>query len=75
MTATEEADHLTSSTASGDHIASESLQEKGNDVVVDNATGQPEYATGFRLAIIMSTVFLSTLLAALDIVSPFPTYP
>nr|E1ACQ6.1 RecName: Full=Efflux pump notK; AltName: Full=Notoamide biosynthesis cluster protein K [Aspergillus sp. MF297-2]ADM34144.1 efflux pump [Aspergillus sp. MF297-2] len=28
---------------------------------------EPEYATGFRLAAIMSTIFLSTLLAALDI--------
>lgn len=30
---------------------------------------QPEYATGFRLAAIMITIFLGTLLAAIDIVS------
>lgn len=36
---------------------------------------EPEYATGFRLAAIMGTIFLSTLLAALDIVSPlFPNF-
>ncbi|KAL6238454.1 hypothetical protein BDW75DRAFT_247213 [Aspergillus navahoensis] len=35
-------------------------QEKQDDVV-------PEYATGFRLSAIMGTIFLGTLLAALDI--------
>jgi hypothetical protein len=33
------------------------------------ADPEPEYAEGFRLAAVMGTIFLSTLLAALDIVS------
>lgn len=33
------------------------------------ANDEPKYATGFRLSMIMSTIFLATLLAALDIVS------
>ncbi|GAQ11442.1 putative HC-toxin efflux carrier TOXA [Aspergillus lentulus] len=33
----------------------------------DGAAPEPEYAEGFRLAAVMGTIFLSTLLAALDI--------
>jgi hypothetical protein len=42
-----------------------SLQEKKDSVAGDD----PEYATGLRLATIMSTILACTLLAALDIVS------
>lgn len=43
-----------------------SLQEKKKNSV---AGDDPEYATGLRLATIMSTILACTLLAALDIVS------
>ena len=36
------------------------------------AQEEPDYATGFRLSMIMTTLFLATLLAALDIVSLSP---
>lgn len=42
-------------------------QEKKD--VDTGAHDQPEYATGFRLSMVMTTLFLATLLAALDIVS------
>jgi hypothetical protein len=45
------------------------VQEKHDD----GAAPDPEYAEGFRLAAIMGTIFLSTLLAALDIVSTIET--
>lgn len=38
------------------------------------AHDEPEYATGFRLSMIMTTLFLATLLAALDIVSFSPWF-
>jgi hypothetical protein len=43
--------------------SSDTVSQKKQDNVV------PEYATGFRLSAIMGTIFLGTLLAALDIVS------
>lgn len=42
-------------------------QEK--QVVDTLAHDEPDYATGFRLSMILTTLFLATLLAALDIVS------
>lgn len=42
------------------------VQEKQDG---SDAAPEPEYAEGFRLAAVMGTIFLSTLLAALDIVS------
>jgi hypothetical protein len=48
------------------------VQEK-HELHDDGAAPEPEYAEGFRLAAIMGTIFLSTLLAALDIVSTIET--
>lgn len=44
-------------------------QEK-KDVTTQQSEDSPEYIEGWRLAAIMITVFLSTLLGSLDVVSP-----
>lgn len=55
----------TNSPSNGEQSVSPSLHEK-QDIVAPGE--EPEYATGGRLIAIMSTIFLTTLLAALDIV-------
>jgi hypothetical protein len=69
MAAEAEEGHTTDSTSNGEQFASDSLQEKQDGVAAEHAGDDPEYATGWRLAAIMCTIFLTTLLAALDIVS------
>jgi len=55
-----------SGTMDGGYSTPETVQEKQDG---SDAAPEPEYAEGFRLAAVMGTIFLSTLLAALDIVS------
>jgi len=45
----------------------ERLEEKENGVVTGEATGEPDYATGLRLILIMITISISGLLTALEI--------
>lgn len=66
---------MTGSTANDEHFATNNVDEKhhelGNkqdDAIGDHVGGAPEYVTGSRLAIVMGTIYLSTLLAALDLV-------
>ncbi|KAJ9142482.1 putative MFS transporter [Pleurostoma richardsiae] len=51
----------------GEKFDSDASPERSRDVSAENAGEKPRYATGFGLWAIMSTIFLSTLLAALDI--------
>lgn len=67
MAATAETDHTTDSSVNGKQSQSDSLQEKHEGIAAERDSDEPEYATGLRLAAIMCTVFLTTLLAALDI--------
>lgn len=63
-------DHVTDSTNNNEQIKSnEILHEKQDGVTTEQAGNEPEYETGWRLAAVMTTIFLTTLLAALDIVS------
>ncbi|MCJ1399410.1 hypothetical protein MMC11_002612 [Xylographa trunciseda] len=48
-------------------MASTGVQEKHDNDLAKQAGDEPEYATGWRLTAIMCTIFLTTLLAALDI--------
>lgn len=51
------------------------IQEKYGIEITNTDDPEPEYLQGFRLAIVMFTLCLSTLLAALDIVSSPPLPP
>jgi MFS family permease len=62
-----EASNPTGLTSNGEHSAADSIQEKQDGVVALPAGDGPEYATGLRLFLIMFTIFMSTLLAALEI--------
>ena len=66
------------STKKEDTGSSDSVIHAKQDTVapVDAPTdeAQPEYATGYRLFAIMGTILLSTLLAALDLVSTTCTF-
>ncbi|KAK3382215.1 putative MFS transporter [Lasiosphaeria ovina] len=62
--AAKESGHTTDTASNGEH--SDSLPEK-RDVGTGEAAAEPEYVKGFQLVMIMATIFLSTLLAALDI--------
>ncbi|KAF7328185.1 putative permeases of the major facilitator superfamily [Mycena venus] len=44
-----------------------SLDEKHGGVAAEDAGNEPEYVTGLRLVAIMCTIFLTTLLSALDL--------
>jgi hypothetical protein len=69
------------STASNGHLALDTKEPFTSDTTVqklhDRPTGssdiEPEYATGFRLTIIIVTICFSTFLTALDLVSA-PSY-
>ncbi|CZR68566.1 probable permeases of the major facilitator superfamily [Phialocephala subalpina] len=61
-----EGGHMTDSTSNNEHLPSDIFEEKQDDVAVD-AGENLEYATGLGLAMVMCTIFLTTLLAALDI--------
>ncbi|KAJ7362409.1 putative MFS transporter [Mycena albidolilacea] len=50
-----------------EQYASNSLEKKQDGVTAEHAGDEPQYATGLRLAAIMCTIFLCTLLTALDI--------
>lgn len=55
------------STSNGEHSPADSIQEK-QDVAVDiPVSGEPEYVTGLRLVLVMFTIFMGTLLIALEI--------
>ncbi|KAH7002506.1 putative MFS transporter [Ilyonectria destructans] len=65
-----ETSDLTESTIDVKHSAANSIQDnldKQHDVPALPAADEPEYVTGFRLFLIMFTIFMSTLLAALEI--------
>jgi hypothetical protein len=66
-----ETDHTPDSTSNGEKSAPDSLQEKQDGIATEHAGEEPVYLTGFRLSMVMTTIFLVTLLAALDIVSPW----
>lgn len=62
-----ETSDLTESTIDDKRSAANSIQDKQHDVPALHADDEPEYVTGFRLFLIMFTIFMSTLLAALEI--------
>ncbi|KAH6984361.1 putative MFS transporter [Ilyonectria sp. MPI-CAGE-AT-0026] len=62
-----EASDRTESTIDDKHSAANSIQDKQHGVPALPADDEPEYVTGFRLFLIMFTIFMSTLLAALEI--------
>jgi hypothetical protein len=66
MSVAESSHRETTPTTHGTQSAPDSLVEEKQDGAA--AAIEPEYATGLRLVIIMCTIFLSTLLTALDIV-------
>ncbi|KAF2786819.1 MFS general substrate transporter [Melanomma pulvis-pyrius CBS 109.77] len=51
----------------GEHSATNSIQEKQDGIVALPAGDGPEYATGLQMFLIMFTIFMSTLLVALEI--------
>ncbi|KAK6074521.1 major facilitator superfamily transporter [Seiridium cupressi] len=57
----------TNSGSNGGHSAADSIQEKQNGIETLPTGEEPEYATGWRLCFIMLTIFMSTLLFALEI--------
>lgn len=60
-----EEDRMTGSTRNGEH----DLQEKNGAVAINHDEVKPEYSGGWRLWSVMVTLYLNTLLAALDVVS------
>ncbi|ORY63942.1 putative MFS transporter [Pseudomassariella vexata] len=67
-----EASYPTESTNNGEYSApdapdSEQEEQEQGNVVGPIAGAEPDYATGLRLLLIMFTIFLSTILAALEI--------
>ncbi|KLJ07776.1 hypothetical protein EMPG_16754 [Blastomyces silverae] len=56
------------STSNGQYVPADGIQEK-NDGIAASSTDetQPEYAAGIRLALIMFTIFASTILVSLEI--------
>ena len=65
--------HTTESTSTGEQFGLDLLQEKqaGSGIATEPAGDgdEPVYATGWKLWAVMCTIFSTTLLAALDIVS------
>lgn len=67
-----EVSHATvGSSSSGEKFTSNDVDEKQDGVEATDT--EPEYLTGFKLSLVMCTIYLSTLLAALDIVSISPS--
>lgn len=64
-----EAGHTADSGSNGEQSLSDNLQEKKDGIALEHEGDEPQYMTGFRLSAVMCTLFLTTLLAALDIVS------
>jgi len=66
--------HTTDSTNSSEEIKlNEILPDKQDGVAAEQVGDEPQYETGWRLGAVMTTIFLTTLLAALDIVSSCST--
>ncbi|TVY37366.1 Dehydrocurvularin exporter [Lachnellula subtilissima] len=60
--------HTTDSTNNSEQINSnEILPDKQDGIAAEQVGDEPQYETGWRLAAVMITIFLTTLLAALDI--------
>lgn len=64
-------EHSVNSTSIHEQLASDAT-EKEIDGVTQQTEDAPEYIEGLRLTAVMITVFLSTLLSALDVVSLLP---
>jgi MFS family permease len=62
-----EAINQTGSNSNDEHSVGESLREKQNGAPALPASEELEYVTGFRLLLIMFTIFMTTLLTALEI--------
>ncbi|KAK9778874.1 hypothetical protein SCAR479_04110 [Seiridium cardinale] len=62
-----ESSNPTNSGSNGERSAADSIQEKQDGIETLPTGEEPEYATGWRLFFIMLTIFMSTLLFALEI--------